>query len=447
MSVPFPSMPYSAPYDVVLSPGVANRTTNSVIEKTINNKTIRVGSHRIRLFSSKEHSMKRRFLTVCVLLLWSSRSGAQSPLFFAGSPVTVSGGTGYVGLHDLNRDGHLDLVSGSRSSGNPEVRYGDGRGRFTPDVNGHVDFGIKHSAIAFGDVNGDGELDCAQATRDMTNEYIHVFLGIGNGRFSTASSTRLIAGRSIDLYKPQIWFLDVNEDRKIDLVTQNGRRNTIEIFTGDGVGGFAPVRVVSVDAGYNVYTVAFGDVDRDGHIDMAVAMSPLSTQEQGRIRIFGGNGSAEFSRALGAPLIVASSPGMAALEDVNGDTRLDIVLSHGEKELLSVLLGESDGRFAKPMTFPLETGMSAFTVVIRDINRDRRADLIVGTVNSVSRPYNSAVVVLLGSGASFAPAPGSPYRVAPGAYRMTAGDINEDGKLDIATSSFEGDSVTVLLGR
>jgi hypothetical protein len=53
-----------------------------------------------------------------------------------------------------------------------------------------------------------------------------VSLGIGNGPFSIASSTRLIANRSISFYKPQIWLLDVNEDRRIDLVTQNGR-NTI----------------------------------------------------------------------------------------------------------------------------------------------------------------------------------------------------------------------------
>jgi len=42
MSVPFPSMPYSAPYDVVLSPGVANRTTNSVIENLRGNVNTRL---------------------------------------------------------------------------------------------------------------------------------------------------------------------------------------------------------------------------------------------------------------------------------------------------------------------------------------------------------------------------------------------------------------------
>ena len=47
----------------------------------------------------------------------------------------------------------------------------------------------------------------------------------------------------------------------------------------------------------------------------------------------------------------------------------------------------------------------------------------------------------------FSPAPGSPFRAGPGAYHLVIGDLNKDGKPDVAASSFEGDSVTVLLGR
>ncbi len=38
-------------------------------------------------------------------------------------------------------------------------------------------------------------------------------------------------------------------------------------------------------------------------------------------------------------------------------------------------------------------------------------------------------------------------RAGPGAYHLTTGDVNRDGKLDVAASSFEGKAVTVLLGR
>ncbi len=57
--------------------------------------------------------------------------------------------------------------------------------------------------------------------------------------------------------------------------------------------------------------------------------------------------------------------------------------------------------------------------------------------------------VVLGdlNGDRFVPAPGSPFRAGPGAYRLALGDVNKDGKLDVAASSFEGNTVTLLFGR
>jgi len=58
------------------------------------------------------------------------------------------------------------------------------------------------------------------------------------------------------------------------------------------------------------------------------------------------------------------------------------------------------------------------------------------------------VTVLLSDGRGrFIQAAGSPFRAGPGAYRVSVPDINGDGKLDLAAPSFDGSTVTVLLGR
>ena len=45
------------------------------------------------------------------------------------------------------------------------------------------------------------------------------------------------------------------------------------------------------------------------------------------------------------------------------------------------------------------------------------------------------------------PAAGSPFPVPPGSYQFAAGDIDEDGTIDLAASSFEGETVSILFGR
>ena len=85
-------------------------------------------------------------------------------------------------------------------------------------------------------------------------------------------------------------------------------------------------------------------------------------------------------------------------------------------------------------------------MVVADLNRDRHADLVAATVDH-TKPFRSRVVLLLGDGQSFTLAPGLPFPVGLGAYNVAVGDVNEDGKPDVATSSFEGDGVTILLGR
>src|SRR5688572_7397853 len=184
-------------------------------------------------------------LSATILVCWMARVDAQSPLFVSGSPVSFGRGIGSVKLLDLNRDGRVDLVVHPRESRNPEVRLGDGRGRFAP-VAGTFNFDSVPGAIAFGDVNGDGIPDCGLTSRDATNEYVHVFLGSGDGRFRPTPTPRHIANQSGKLSKARLWFVDVNEDKKLDIVTQNARRNTVEILTGDGRGGFSPTTIVTL---------------------------------------------------------------------------------------------------------------------------------------------------------------------------------------------------------
>lgn len=128
------------------------------------------------------------------------------------------------------------------------------------------------------------------------------------------------------------------------------------------------------------------------------------------------------------------------LADVNGDRRVDLVIAHSHSRLVSVLLNDGAGRFAHAAGSPFDIGDEAFSVIVADANGDGRSDLLAATATS-------ATVLLGDARGRFTPAPGSPFRAGPGAYQISAADINADGRLDIALPSFEGNAVTVYLGR
>jgi hypothetical protein len=300
-------------------------------------------------------------------------------------------------------------------------------------------------AWALGDVNGDRISDLVLATRDRREEYIQVSPGTVSGRLDARSERRYPTATVIEYYKPTVWLVDVNGDSSLDIVTANGRRNTVEVLLGDRQGQFQKGSTVTLESGRDSYSFALGDVDGDGRLDMvATAFSSGGVAQLATLR---GDGNGAFLQTMTAS-VGLPRPRVAALADVNSDRKLDVVLTHAEEKLLSVWLNTGQSGFAPAPMSPYTLVESAFGVVVTDVNRDSQVDIVAATVDSQSTaPDNSSVTVLLGGGRTFLPAPGSPFRVGPGAYNLATGDINEDGKSDVVASSFAGESVTVLLGQ
>src|SRR5262249_11664359 len=201
--------------------------------------------------------------------------------------------------------------------------------------------------------------------------------------------------------------------------------------------------VVALEPGHGNYTFALGDIDGDGNVDLVYEGDDTGV-EPGRRATMRGDGKGSFRLDPGSRSSVPSGFRIKVLADINSDRHLDIVFNHGTE--LGVLLNQGNGQFTPATGSPWPLGAEAFAVVVADLNGDHHADLIAATVDHTA-PFRSRIVVLLGDGRGFASAPGSPFPVGLGAYNLAVGDLNEDGKPDVATSSFEGDGVTILLGR
>jgi hypothetical protein len=337
---------------------------------------------------------------------------------------------------DLNGDGKLDVVSanfggfGALGSGSVSVLLGKGDGTFQA-VPGAVNVGrASPIAIALGDFNGDGKLDLACA--DVLGGTLTIFLGNGDGTFHVGNTF------SVGTLPLALAVADVNGDHKLDLVVtsagaQPQSAGQVAIYLGNGDGTFQLGQ--SIPVGALPSAVAAGDLNGDGKVDVV-----LTSAATGTVNVLLGNGTFQAPVSLA----VGTGPIAVKLVDLNADGKLDLVTVNSKSSTLSVLLGNGDGTFQLAVNYPVSEDPEALAVA--DLNGDGKLDLVV--TSNYDQPTGS-VSVLLGNGNGTFQAPVN-YDVGPGPVPVIVADLNGDGTPDLIVgntghSQAPGASLSVLL--
>lgn len=153
-----------------------------------------------------------------------------------------------------------------------------------------------------------------------------------------------------------------------------------------------------------------------------------------------------FVPSAASPIEVGEGSGTLLLQDINRDRRVDLLSRHLLTRRIVVLKGDGQGGFT-PFGPALEFEYEPGDMKLGDLNRDRIPDLVVTAGRS------DVVDVLLGDGAGhFRPVAGSPFtlsKVADTYNKRTLHlvDLDDDGDLDIATANGRlRNTVRTLLG-
>jgi hypothetical protein len=354
-----------------------------------------------------------------------------------------------VAAADVDGNLFIDLAVASPSSARLSVLRQGADGTLEEDS--FVDPGTSgYSDLALGDVDGDGLGDLVTASAD--SDAVVVRFQSAAGGFGTAAVVRSLAtgeppgARSVAIG-------DFDGDGRLDIVTAGRFSNSLSWFPQVTPRQFgAPEALDTSAVGRSVFAspidLDVDDLDQDGRADIAVAAHASDT-----VWIFTqpAEEHGTFAASLAVALPARSRPFDLELADFDGDGDVDIAVA-GEGEPALVVLDHDDGKlsFTARDLSPLlgtDAGAGATSVSSADVDADGRLDL------AVASPSAGAISVLSGTPAGgFAQARvlrgvdffGGEYRFAPAA--VLAIDLDGDGERDLVAANQAAGSLTVFWG-
>jgi hypothetical protein len=372
----------------------------------------------------------------------SARPGAlRFVVFGEGLPTSGQWREGFR-IADLNGDGHPDIVHGPsrKQPGPPVIFLGDGKGSWSRWKEARFPaLPYDYGDVEVADFNRDGHLDLAVSVHYRG---ILVLEGDGHGGFTNASKgLGFDANGSSGFSSRAIRAVDWNGDGLPDLVAVwEGPRmgapgmpgpKGVVVFLNQGAAGWR-MRETPLSPGIFSDSLALGDFDGDGHMDVATGSMVFGRNDLVNLWRAGG-GSAPLAVEFPSPYHYVQA---VAAGDFDGDGKDDLVVAYLslDKDVwyseLDVFMARTGGKWER-RTLSREAGRDvAVAVATGHLRSPGMRDLVALTTRGET-------IVYLGDGrGGLARSAGAIPAYGPGCRgaHVELADLDGDGRDEIVTA-------------
>tara|TARA_Y100000310_G_scaffold329245_1_gene398695 strand:+ start:2044 stop:3189 length:1146 start_codon:yes stop_codon:yes gene_type:complete len=325
-----------------------------------------------------------------------------------------------MAIGDFNNDSYSDMAVTSESDGKFVVFTGDRKGKFTKLESYNA--GHEPSEIVTSDINGDGHLDLIIANHET--KYMTLYHGQGSGTFIPARPSQL----SIDVspHPHIVRVKDINDDKNPDLIVDNRDATGLLLIKNVDNGHFDSRGKVIVTGGDPYLGFTVDDVNNDGMWDFI-------TPNSDHIGIVLGKDNKDL--VFEDPMrIDAQNPFAVELADLNADTFLDIIYASLDGPV-SIIHGDGSGKFDTMNQQNIEFVPGAKRIATGDINGDGIRDILVSN-------WSADVMFIMGGKKNYDIQRFKPDDIA-NPWMIVIEDLNKDKKGDLIIADGDGKQLAI----